>query len=234
MSESGFWKFTEAFVGHWADAMTGRYTAPLVVLSALVAAASLFEIAFADSPLVTRAAIASPIIVVLGCAFIASFKVWNIEHQARSAAETTLRQLMDGYAYSLALVAIDFEENREHDVETKELKGRSGRFRFNLRNTIDTPVGYNFRYLKIDGAPQTFQTKGAVKSEAAFFTGWFPLTAPIDVTTMWRLEIALSYGNPDRHTRLMEKNLTITCYPTNDRTAFIYTKEDDMPLAESA
>jgi hypothetical protein len=217
--------------------MTGRYTAPLVVLSALVAAASLFEIAFADSPLATRAAIASPIIVVLGCAFVASFKVWNIEHQARLAAETKLRQLTDSYAYSLALAAIDFEETREHDFETKELKGRSGRFRFNLRNTIDTPVGYHFRHLKIDGAPQQFQTKGAVvsaKSEAAFFTGWFPLKAPMDVTTMWRLEIALSYGNPDRHTRLMEKSATITCYPTNDRTTFIYEKDEDVPLAEGA
>jgi hypothetical protein len=70
--------FIGAVLPQWADAMTGRFTAPLVIAAAVAAIAGIFGVAIYDVPLVAKTAIISPIVVVLACGVLAVYKVWNI------------------------------------------------------------------------------------------------------------------------------------------------------------
>jgi hypothetical protein len=85
--------FIGAVLPQWADAMTGRFTAPLVIAAAVAAIAGIFGVAIYDVPLVAKTAIISPILVVLACGVLAVYKVWNIEYEKNLASERKFKAL---------------------------------------------------------------------------------------------------------------------------------------------
>ena len=75
--------------------MTGRFTAPLVIAAAIAAIAGICGVAIFDVPLIAKAAIISPIVVVLACGVIAVYKVWKIEYEKNLVSQRDVRVLED-------------------------------------------------------------------------------------------------------------------------------------------
>jgi hypothetical protein len=160
--------------------------------------------------------------------------VWKREHLRKQEAENALHKLTNEYAYSLRLESISFEEYREQDRNTKQLKNRSGQFVLNFRNTISRPISYKIERIVLDGDEQAnLGTRGGVVSAlspATFYCERRPVTVPDDTSSISRIELQLTYGHPDGHSRRMAKTLTVELYPSSQKTKFLYQQDDDLPI----
>jgi len=224
------WRFLRLVYAQWSSLVTGSFSAVLVVFGLG------FSIATALGANVPGSAI-----IQIGTWILAglsggraAFVVWKREYLAKETAEKELGKFIDEFAHSLHLDSISFEENREIDHATKQLKNRDGQFVLKFNNTISRPVSYHIERIEIDGREQTtFGTRGAVLSSlspAAFYCERRPIDVPLDVTFNSTIEFQITYGHPTHHTRRMLKNATVECNPMGQRTRFLFQRDEDSPI----
>jgi hypothetical protein len=149
--------------------------------------------------------------------------------------ENELAVLKNEYAHSLRLERIDLEEKHGYDKETRELKTRTGVFAIRLRNTINRPISYEVKRISLDGIEQTnFLTKGEIIS-ALSDTTFYSESKELDKSNLEgmveaKIDIDISYGNPDQHSRLMSKLIKLECFSKSQNTRMLYERDSDVPI----
>ncbi len=174
------------------------------------------------------------------------FRVWMNECKVRDNALRLSLSLNEGhsdsehpaqfdFAYALQLKSVDLIEFHGKHRETKAVETREARVALHLLNGTDRPLGYSIRRLVLDGAEQmNLSTRGGVigaRDSGIFYSERRHLDpARVDEMYTSNLELDISYGHPDSHSRLARKIMNLEFYPLSKRTHVFYEKESDEEL----
>src|SRR4051794_25664129 len=88
--------FVRGVARHWGDAMTGRQSAPLVVLGAIAFIAGFFDIAHLTDPL-KNFIIYGQFTIVAIALFYSFYWVWRDEYDEKAALQDTIAPRIDIY-----------------------------------------------------------------------------------------------------------------------------------------
>ena len=133
-----FWTFLSAVIPQWGDAMTGRFSAPLVVLSAVIYLGAVFGVTLSGNSLLNKILIVGPLVLLLAGGVYAVYKVWRIEYERN----------LDWKAKFTPTVTVKFDESIPSCQSESEFNDgtRAICFRLEVENvgyqTVDYCEGY--------------------------------------------------------------------------------------------
>ena len=144
-------------------------------------------------------------------------------------------KLTDEYAHALQLKQVNMETICELEKETKQPKFYQGRLVLLFQNTFNKPISYTVKRILLDGIEQTnFLNRGVIIG--ANTTVQF-CTEPriLDMSLLEgkfeaKVEVDVSYGHPDRHIRLLNNIVRVTCYPLSGIVNMLYERNEDNPV----
>ena len=131
--------FGRAFFPKWGDAMTGRFSAPLVVIASIAAVVGIFAGVSSGFTLLNKGLAVSPVFLVLACGVVTVYRVWRAEYECRLELIQRLTPVVS-VKYDPAIHSCYSEVQWTSGA-------KSTCFRLELENTGTTTVNYCEGYL---------------------------------------------------------------------------------------